>query len=494
MATKEIYISVSPGETRIALRANNRLCTLEIERESPRRILGNIYMGRVQKIVHGIQAAFVDIGEKQSGFLAMPEISPESNLESASSGTKKDRIEDFIHEGDDVCVQILRDAIADKGPKLSTHIKLVGRYVVLAPKSDLILISRRIKDAERQQLEGFIENNRSKNEGYIIRTAATAATEKNILGDMKVLQGQWQVIQDQSTSASIPSCIHTDLSSDLRLIRDNVDTGLSKIVVDDPQRFNEITKLCEKSFPNLMNCIENYSDKLPLFDANNLEEEIETALAPQVNLSSGARIFIEETAALTAVDVDTASASRSGRLEDVALDSNLAAAVEIAQQLRLRNIGGYVVIDFVPMKNKQNQERVLTALRKQFHDDPCPTFIGGYTRLGKVELNRQRQRESLAEIMLTNITETGFVQRPKSSATIAFEALRHVQQAIKSNPGKTFELKAAPSVVAILQSSMAKQGLNQLNEILGGPLVMTRQNNVSEYHYEVLAHHGASRS
>jgi ribonuclease G len=490
VSSKEIFISVTPGETRIALRDNNRLCALDIERDPTLSAVGNIYIGRAQKIVQGIQAAFINIGMAQSGFLALPEIKSEF----MSSKDKKDRIEDYINEGDAVCVQVLRDAIADKGPKITTHIKLVGRYVVMALNDNRIHVSRRIDDADGKRLQKLVEKNCAGNEGYIIRTAAAAASDELILCDIKALQDLWQGIQEKFNSTSAPSKIHTDLSPSLRMIQDTVDRGLSKIIIDDPQTFQEINKFCKERYQSLVNSLELYSETLPLFETNNIEEEIETALAPQVNLASGPRIFIEETAALTAVDVDTASASRSGRPEDVALECNVAAATAIVHQLKLRNIGGYIVIDFVPMRRKQNEERVLAVLRKQFHDDPCPTFIGGYTRLGKVELNRQRQRQSLAELLLTDTAKAEFVQRPKSSTTIAFEVLRRVQQGLKTNPGKTFELKAASSVIAILQSGVAKKGLNQLNEILGGPLVMTKQDTVSDYHYEVLAHHGASRS
>ena len=486
MAAKEIFINVAPGETRIAVRTNNRLSTLELERGASLSILGNIYLGRVQKVAHGIQAAFVDIGVAQSGILALPE----ARLEKDVSDSGNDQIKDYLNEGDIVCVQVLRDSIADKGAKLTTHINLPGRYLVLEPKGDSVLVSRRIEDKEGKRLQEFVENHCVDDHGYIVRTAASNASEDQILSDAKHLQQQWNNIHRDCESKSSLSCVFTSLSPSLRIIRDAADSSISKIVIDDSNALNEIKKFCEDVIPNIVDQITLYNDTQPLFEAHAIEEEIDAALASRLKLPSGARISIEETAALTAIDVDTASASRSGRQEDVAFECNAAATDEIVRQIRLQNIGGHVVIDFVPMRKRDNQDRLLSSLRGKFQDDSCQVFVGGYTRLGKVELIRQRQRASLSELLLAGHTNADLFQRPKSTETISFEALRRLTQELKANPGKSVELTASSSVIAMLQNGVAKQGLIQFNEILGGPLVMTEQEGLTDGDYQISARYG----
>ena len=483
---RELFINAAPGETRIALRENGRLCAFEIERDYSLSILGNIYLGRVEKIVSGIQAAFIDIGTTRSGFLALPETRP-ANSDVSST---KDRLEDYINEGDTVCVQVLRDAISDKGPKLTTHIKLPGCFLVLMLNNDQILASRRIRKGDSERLQEVIESSRETSEGYIIRTAAEGATEDDIIRDMKRLREQWINIQEKCKKENPPSSIFNELPPIFRNIRDGVGNRIARIVVDDPQKLKEIKNFCEEGAPDSFEKIELHTESTPIFEANDIEEEIEIALASQITLVTGARIHIEQTAALTAIDIDSASASQTGGHEKVALDVNLAAAREIFHQLRLRNIGGHIIIDFLPMRNRQNKEQLLSLLRKEFQEDPCPVFIAGFTRLGKVELSRQRQRESWANLLLVNTSEADLLQRPKSTATIAFEVLRCVQREFKANPGKSFELKAAPSVIAMLQKGVAKKGLDQLTESLGGPIMMTAQEGLVESGYEVVAYHG----
>jgi ribonuclease G len=439
---KKLYISVSPGETRTALRNGDQLYALELERHAAPSIIGNIYLGRVQNVTNGLQAAFVDIGCDRPAFLALPEARP-ANL----SPEKSDRIGDYLKEGDDVIVQILRDSIAEKGPKLTSHINLPGRFVVFLPGD----------------------------EGFIIGTAAESASDEQILQEIATLKEHWGHIEKSIKDRKPPFCLLKDEPAMIKLIRNHADHRLSEIIIDDPVKCSEVRTYCEMNFPQLIDSISLHTKHASLFDYHGIEDEIEAALSATIELTNGATLTIEETAALTAIDIDMAKHSSSGRFEDNAFEANTSAIEEIVRQIRLRKIGGHIVIDVIPMKKPANRDRLLSTLRSLFQDDPVRTFIAGYTRLGKIEFSRERKQKSLSELLLAGITTRDPIQRPKSSTAIAFEALRRVLQELKANPGESFELQAHPSIVASLQSGVAEQGLQEFNDMNGEPLTLIKR-------------------
>ncbi len=467
---KKLYISVSPGETRTALRNGDQLYALELERHATPSIIGNIYLGRVQNVTNGLQAAFVDIGCDRPAFLALPEARP-ANL----SPEKSDRIGDYLKEGDDVVVQILRDSIAEKGPKLTSRINLPGRFVVFLPGDDRVYLSRQLNDDDSKRLQSLIEAHTNKDEGFIIRTAAASASDEQILQEIATLKEHWGHIEKSIKDRKPPFCLLKDEPAMIKLIRNHADHRLSEIIIDDPVKCSEVRTYCEMNFPQLIDSISLHTKHASLFDYHGIEDEIEAALSATIELTNGATLTIEETAALTAIDIDTAKHSSSGHFEDNAFEANTSAIEEIVRQIRLRKIGGHIVIDVIPMKKPANRDRLLSTLRSLFQDDPVRTFIAGYTRLGKIEFSRERKQKSLSELLLAGITTRDPIQRPKSSTAIAFEALRRVLHELKANPGESFELQAHPSIVASLQSGVAEQGLQEFNDMNGEPLTLIKR-------------------
>jgi ribonuclease G len=488
--TSEIFVNAGPGETRIAWRQDGRLCELEIDRPAiTQNILGNIYVGRVEKVVGGLEAAFVDIGRDRAGFLALPEVRPAG----AAPDRGNDRIGAYLNEGDAVLVQVAREEIEDKGAKLTTRITVPGIFLVLTPDDPRVHVSRHIEsEGEKERLNGIIDENKLDIEGFIVRTAATDAAAGDILRDMILLREQWAEITGRNRNKTSPVCLHQEPPTVCRCIRNIVGRDVSRMVIDEPRIFNLVKKYCERTAPFLLDRIESYRETTPIFEAYGIEDEIETALAPRINLPSGGRLQIEHTAALTAIDIDTARASDGGGREEANSKVNLEAAVEIARQVRLRNIGGYVVVDFVPMKRRENREKVLSVLRREFARDPCPAFVGGFTKLGKLELTRRRQRDSMANMVLEGGAAADRYQCPKTAETVAFEALRAAVREARANPGKRLEVLASPVLVDMLQNGGAKPGLEQAQEMLGGPLKITVRSDFAALRYEIVSGKGSS--
>ncbi|MEQ8193736.1 MAG: Rne/Rng family ribonuclease [Rhodospirillales bacterium] len=490
--TSELFVNAGPGETRIAWRESGRLSELAVDRgEGGRSILGNVYLGRVAKVMGGLQAAFVDIGRPRDGFLALPEARP---VESDLNG-KDGRIGDYLKEGDAVLVQVLRDEIEEKGAKLTTRITVPGVFLVLTAGGSDIHLSRHIDDdQEAVRLRGIIEANRRETEGFIVRTAAVGARDEDIEREMISLRERRTGMDTEAEGKAPPLCVYREPLPVHRCIRMAAGRTLARIVIDDRSVYNGARKYCEREAPFLVDKIEFYQAAQPIFEAYGIEDEIETALAPRIDLASGGRIHIGHTAALTAIDIDTGGAGGRGGQEETNVTVNLEAAVEIARQMRLRNIGGYILIDFVPMKRRENKEKVLSVLRDHLARESCPSFVAGFTKLGKVELTRRRRHESMANVLLEGESRADSYQREKSIETVAFEALRVVMREDRANSGKGLELQAGGALVDMLRHGRAKPGLDQANETLGYPLKISVRGDWPDRRYEVMSREGPSGS
>jgi len=459
----KMLISSSPGERRIALVERTRLVELVTARPDLQSFVGNIYLGRVERVVPGIQAAFVAIGHERSGFLAVAEARPHGDNSGGDIG-------DYLGEGDAVLVQAQRDPFEGKGAKLTAHITLPGRFLVYTPDHDDIKLSRRIDNEEdRARLRGLIKERAGDGGGFIVRTSAVKAADREVVGDIDYLRAVWREIEQARAGARPPVRLYRDLDPALQVLRDEGTPEIRRIVTDDPQVLAEIREFCGKAAPDMVSRIELHDGSGDMFEDHGIEEQIERALAPSVNLASGGDIIISETAALCAIDVNIGAGAEKGAFEDAALAVNLEAADEIARQIRLRNLSGLIIIDFVAMKRRESGAMVLDRLRKATATDSCPVYVVGFTNLGLVEMTRPRRRDSLSHSLGGRCPSCAGAGYVKSPLTVAHEALRAAGREAMAHPGAGLEVRAAAEVIETL-NGRAKSARKEAEDRLGRPL------------------------
>lgn len=450
MNIDEILIEAGPGETRIALMADARLTELVVARDGDdASLVGNVYLGRVERVLSGIAAAFVDIGLARAGFLGLAEARPEGVV-------GDDRIADYLSEGDAVLVQVQRDATADKGTKLTTHISLTGRSLVFLPGGGGILLSRRLMgDGERARLMAILEDLAGEGEGFILRTAGAGANAETLGREVAALRATWAEIERRKAMAKAPACLGREPDAVFRVLRDEAGPAVRRIVVEGAPMLAALRAWCRDQAPEVEGKLEAHAEAAPLFEARGVEAEIEAALAERVALPSGGSLIIQPTAALIAIDVNTGGHAESGGPEETALQVNLEAADEIARQLRMRNLAGAFAVDFVPMKRRPHQADVLARLRAAVAADRVPTHVLGYSPLGLVEMTRQRRSESLAERLTAACPACAGTASIKNPVTVAAEILRRALREAQAVPGVGLAVTAAPAVVAALKGPLA---------------------------------------
>lgn len=465
MAVDEILINAQPGQTRAALLEEGRLVELVLERDDLAGVAGNVYLGRVEKVVAGIEAAFVDIGLERSGFLALPETRPRD----AEPGNTQ--IRDYVSEGDAVLVQVLRDPEPGKGAKLTTRISLPGRFVVFLPYEPGVRLSRRIEDRDlRQRLTDWAEDLTNSNFGLLIRTAALAGDREGMRRDVADLERQWEAIRTARENAKPPCRLHAEPGPAFRSVRDSAGPHVRRIAVDDPALLNQLRTFCSGHAPGLVEWLEGHTGPDPLFNASGVEDQIEEAMEVRVDLPSGGSLIIEEMTALTAVDVNTGASGHGGK-ESTALATNLEAARELAYQMRLRNLAGLIAVDFVRMKNRRHRQDLLDMLRKAVDQDPRSPHVIGFTAMGLVEITRQKRGESLARLITSPCGHCRGTGRIKAPVTLAFEILRAIPAEAAAHPGANLAVETAPNVIEALQGS-CHEALEAVERQLGRPLIL----------------------
>lgn len=461
MTVDSVLISRGPGETRVALLSDGRLKELLVAREGALSIAGNVYLGRVEAVNKGIEAAFVDIGLGRSGFLALPEARPVG-----AEGGPGDHIADYVNEGDAVLVQVLRDPAGDKGAKLTTHVNLAGVNLVFRPGHPGVSISRRIEDEdERGRLTAAVEALAPEGDGFIVRTAASGAAEDALETEARALARRWKDIRLRRANVRAPSALSTEPGPALRALRDH-GPGIERIVADDSEALNEVREYCAAELPALSAVVEAHQGKQALFEVFGVEEQIDEALSPAVALPGGGSLIISQTPALCAIDVNTGGADGGlggGSKEQTALRVDLEAAAEAARQIRLRNISGLIVIDFVPVRDQGHKGEVLAALRAAVAADSLSPHVVGYTAMGLVEMTRRRHGPSLREILCLPFGDRAGPS--KSPLTVALAALRGV---LREGKGASVPLTllASPPVIGALQGP-AKAALKEAEQRLG---------------------------
>jgi ribonuclease G len=452
----ELIINVTFSETRIAFLENGILTEFFLEKKNEKSIVGNIYKGKVVRILPGMDAAFIDIGLEKSAFLYVGDLVVDAMMyeefeEIGMPVESNERIEGVIEEGQEIIVQVSREPIGHKGTRVTSRITLPGRLLVLMSATEHVGVSRRIEDEdERKRLATLLKNICPKGFGLIARTACEGKKEDELLADLDFLRRMWESIQGKARKVRAPSILHQDMRLIFRVIRDVHAHGLRKIVVDDHGLFKKIEEFLKEYLPEKQCEIEFFDEKEDLFEFYRLEVEISKLAHKKIWLKSGGYIVFDYTEALTVIDVNTGKYLGKRGLEDTILRTNLEAVKEIAYQIRLRNVGGIIVVDFIDMERKDSREMVFQALLDALKKDRIKTFAYPISELGLVQLTRKRTRENMVT-MLTESCPTcdgsGYV---KSRSTVCYEVLRDLRVAARKEEGRQFEVSLAPEVARLL--------------------------------------------
>lgn len=425
---EEILINVTPPEVRAVLLENGVLQEVLIERASRRGLVSNIYKGRVSRVLPGMQAAFIDIGIERTAFLHASDIARNPHKESGG-GDVEVNIRELIDEGSDVLVQVLKDPIGTKGARLTTHITIPSRYLVMVPQSDGVGVSARIEDEnERGRLRDCVESIADSDSapGYIVRTAAEGASVDALRADMLFLKKLWEAVNEAAQAAGSGELVHEDLPLAIRVLRDMLGAETERVQVDSDEVFERMKNFADRFVPQMSPIIGRYTGERPILDLHGVEDEIQRALQRKVPLKSGGYLIFDQTEAMTTIDVNTGAYVGHRNLEETIFRTNLEAAVAIARQLRLRNLGGIIIIDFIDMVEEEHRRQVSQALTGRLANDHAKTQVMAVSPLGLVEMTRKRNRESLEHVLCKacpSCEGRGFM---KTSETVCYDIFREI--------------------------------------------------------------------
>jgi ribonuclease G len=428
--SEEILINITPMETRVALVDNGVLQEIYIERSRARGIVGNIYKGKVMRVLPGMQAAFIDMGVERSSFIHASDIASRNEQGMEEAFAPEQDIRNALQEGSPVVVQVIKEPIGTKGARLTTHLTVSSRFLVYMPHSQHVGISQRIEDeAERERLKQLVEAavaQEAMQGGFILRTAAEGVGEAEIIADMRFLKRLWATVAEAALVANAPQLVHEDLPLYMRTMRDLVRPGLERIRIDSREGFEKVTRFAAKLIPELVERIEHYAGERPLFELYGVEGEIQRALGRKVELKSGGYLIIDQTEAMTTIDVNTGAFVGHRNLEETIYKTNLEAAKAAARQLRVRNLGGIIIIDFIDMKDPEHQRQVLRTLEKAMERDYAKMNISGVSELGLVQMTRKRTRESLTQMLCEPCSVCNGRGYLKSAETVCYEIGREI--------------------------------------------------------------------
>jgi ribonuclease G len=447
--SKEILINITPQETRVAILESALVHELYIERSRSRGLVGNVYKGSVVRVLPGMEAAFVEIGLERAAFLHVSDIA--HNRDGGGNGVP--HISHILREGQDLLVQVIKDPLGTKGARLTANITIPSRYLVFLPNADNIGVSSRIEQAEeRERLRNLLlsQSGRIEGAGYIIRTAAEVADSDSIASDIKYLNRLWQSIQQKSQDAEPGSVVHKDLPLYLRVLRDMVDEDLDCILVDSTETFNVMAEFARKYVPEVAGVVEHYPGERPIFDLHGIEDEIQKGLERKVHLKSGGYLIIDQTEAMTTIDVNTGAFVGNRNLEETIFKTNLEAAQAIARQLRLRNLGGIVILDFIDMAENDHKRQVIRALEKALERDHARTQVCEVSMLGLVEMTRKRTRESLEHVLCGTCPTCEGRGTIKTAETMCYEIFREILREARQFDAKELLVLASQDVVDLL--------------------------------------------
>lgn len=513
--SSEILINITPQETRVAVVENGILQEVYIERGKRRGIVGNIYKGQVSRVLPGMQAAFINIGLERTGFLHRNDII-ETSTEDGDALPSNGRtltIEGLLHEGEEVLVQVLKDQMGTKGARLTTRLAVPSRYLVLIPDcQSTIGVSQRIEDEnERERLRSIIYQYQSEvtpiavgnwgepasaeslppsqdirsNGGFIVRTAAEGISEYNLHKDIDFLCRLWRSIRKRMQNVVAPGIIYEDLPLYMRTLRDLVDTETEKVRIDSHESFARLLEFARQFIPEFVDRIEHYSGEHPILDLYSVEDEIQKSLGRKVVLKSGGHLYIDQTEAMTTIDVNTGAFVGHRNLEETIFKTNLEATHAIARQLRLRNLGGIIIVDFIDMQDVEHQRQVLRALEKNIERDHSKVTISEVTSLGLVQITRKRTRESLEHVLCEPCPTCYGRGTIKTAESICYEIFREILREVRQFDAKKLLVIASQSVVDLLLDEESAS-VAELESFIGRPITFQVESVYSQEQYDIV--------
>ena len=470
MDAVELLMNVTPNETRIALVETGMLREVHIERQAKRGIVGNIYKGRVTRVLPGMQSAFVDIGLEKAAFLHAADIVSHTECvdESEQKQFKVKSISELVHEGQDIVVQVVKDPLGTKGARLTTDITLPSRHLVFMPENSHVGVSQRIEsEEERARLKALVEPFCDELGGFIIRTATEGASKEELRQDAEFLKRLWRKVLERKSKYPTKSKIYGEPALPQRILRDFIGTNLEKIRIDSKLCFGEVKEFTDEFMPELSDKLVLYSGNQPIFDVYGVENAIQTALDKRVNLQSGGYLIIEQTEAMTTIDINTGAFVGHRNLEETIFNTNIEATKAIAQQLQLRNLGGIIIIDFIDMQTDEHRNRVLESLCDALSKDRVKTNVNGFTQLGLVEMTRKRTRESLEHVLCDECPTCHGRGRVKTVETVCYEIMREIIRVYHLFSSEQFVVYASPAVSEYLINEESHGLLPEVEMFIG---------------------------
>lgn len=481
---EQFLINFTPEETRVALLLQGSVQELHIERSNSHGVVGNIYLGRVVRVLPGMQSAFIDIGLERTAFLHAADIWTEH----AVNGGEPRPIERLLSEGQSIRVQVQKEPIGTKGARLTTQISIAGRLLVYLPQDDHIGISQRIVDEEaREKLRGRIQALLSPIErgGFILRTVGSEASDEELAADIAYLRRIWQEINKRSVGCLPPMLLHHDLTLAQRVLRDLVTAETTAVMCDSRENFQKLRTFAQEYVPQVNGRLVHYTGERPLFDLYGIEDEIQKALARRVDLKSGGYLIFDQTEAMTTIDVNTGGFVGVRNFDDTVFKTNLEAAQTVARQLRLRNLGGIIIVDFIDMENEEHKEAVLAEFNKALAFDRTRATVSGFTQLGLIEMTRKRTRESLAQILCEPCPLCNGRGEIKTAQTVCYEILREVLREARQFATRELRVIAAPVVINLFLEEEA-QALTMLSDFIDRPISLHAESGYMQEQFDIV--------
>ena len=487
---QDILINWSPQETRVAVVEQGAVQELHVERSLERGLVGNVYLGKVARVLPGMQSAFIDIGLERAAFLHVADVwqrQPEGEPpQVARSSQPLVPIEKQVFEGQALMVQVVKDPIGTKGARLSTQISIAGRHLVFLPQDDHIGVSQKIPSEQRDALRSRLQNLvGAQGGGFILRTNAEDSSDIELGEDIAYLRKTWARIKDASIKLPVQSLLHQDLTLLQRVLRDLVGEGTQTIRIDSKEQFEHLAHFAKEFMPASATRLQLYKGERPIFDLYSIDEEVAKALGRRVELKSGGYLIIDQTEALTTVDVNTGGYVGARNFDDTIFKTNLEAAHAIARQLRLRNLGGIIIVDFIDMSREEHQTAVLEEFKKQLSRDRVKTMTGGFSQLGLLEMTRKRTRESLSHMLCEPCPSCDGKGIAKTNRTVVYDILREIlREARQFNP-REFRVVAAPAVIELLLDEES-QHLAALSDFIAKPISLQSETAMGQKQYDIV--------
>jgi ribonuclease G len=480
---EEILINVTPQETRVAVMQQGVVQELHIERGSQRGLVGNVYVGKVKRVLPGMQSAFIDIGLERSAFLHVADI-----WENRINGDAAKPIEKVLFEGQSVLAQVIKDPIGSKGARLSTQLSFAGRLLVYLPQEAHIGVSQRIENEEeretlRTRLQQLLPAEHGG--GYIIRTMAEGSTDEEMRTDVAYLDKLWGKLQQQAKQLGAPALLYKELDISLRVLRDFVGLETARILVDSRDTHQRMQEFAADFSSAALGKLSHYIGTRPLFDLYGIEDEIESALSKRVNLKSGGYLIIDQTEAMTTIDVNTGGFVGGRNFDDTIFKTNLEAAQVIARQLRLRNLGGIIICDFIDMDSQEHRDGVLAEFCKMLSLDRTRVSVNGFSALGLVEMTRKRTRESLAHVLCEPCPTCQGRGEVKTAQTVCYQILREILREARQFNAREYRILASQQVIDLFLDEES-QSLAQLSDFIGKPVSLQVENLYNQEQYDVI--------